>query len=148
MDKILIEGLQVKARVGVTAVERRKPQAVFIDLELEADLAGAARRDAVEETVDYAAVVREVKALVKERSFRLVEAMAQATAESVSSRFRPDQVRVRIRKFSVPGTASVGVEITRGRSRTTSGFPRTGLRSPETLGSSRSRKPSEPVLQP
>jgi len=76
----------------------------------------------------------EVKALLEGRSFRLVETMAEGAAQKVLKRFRLAEVQVRIRKFSVPGARSVGVEITRGRSRTTWGSPRTGPRSPESPG--------------
>ena len=127
-DSVLIEGLLCRVHVGVPESERRRRQRVLIDLELGLDLKKAGQRDRVEDTVDYAAVAREVKRLVESRSFKLVETMAEAVAQAVRGRFELKQVRVRIRKFSVPGAASVGVEITRGRSRTTWGFPRGGPR--------------------
>ena len=115
MDKVLIEMLLCWAHVGVPEAERRRRQKVLIDLELGLDLKKAGRTDRVEATVDYAAVAREVKRLAEGRSFRLVEAMAESVAQAVRRRFRVKQVRVRIRKFSVPGVGSVGVEITRGK---------------------------------
>ncbi|MBI3616467.1 MAG: dihydroneopterin aldolase [Candidatus Omnitrophica bacterium] len=123
MDSILIEGLRCRAHVGVPIKERRRLQEVRIDLRMGLDLKPAGRADRVEKTLDYAAVAREVKEIVRSRSFRLVEAMAEAVAGKVLEKFKPASVRVRIRKFSVPGTDSVGVKITRGRSRTTSSRP-------------------------
>ena len=134
MDTIHIEGLQGLARVGVPLEERRHPQKILIDLEMGMDLAAAGRSDAVERTIDYARVVEEICRLLKGRSFRLVEALAHQMARRLITRFGPDQVVVRVKKFSVPGTKSVGVEIKRGeipkvgRSRTTSKSPRTSLR--------------------
>ena len=116
-DKVLIQGLQCRAHVGVPERERRRRQKVLVDLELRLDLKSAGRTDRVDATVDYAAVAREVKHLVEGRSFRLVEAMAEQVAQTVKGCFKVKRVRVRIRKFSVPGTASVGVEITRGQAR-------------------------------
>ena len=113
-DRILIEGLLCSVHVGVPESERRKRQKVLVDLEIGSDLRKAGRTDRVEATVDYAAVARDVKRLVEIRSFRLVEAMAAAVAQAVKNHSQVKQVRVRIRKFSVAGTASVGVEITRG----------------------------------
>ena len=103
--------------MGVPESERRKRQKVLVDLEIGLDLRKAGRTDRVEATVDYAAVAREVKRLVEIRSFRLVEAMAEQVAQAVKNHSKVKEVRVRIRKFSVPGTASVGVEITRGQAR-------------------------------
>ena len=117
LDSIRIKGLRCRAHVGVPLQERRRLQEVRIDLELGLDLKAAGRADRVEKTLDYAAVAQEVKGIVRVRSFRLVEAMAEAIAGRVLEKFRPAFVRVRIRKFSVPGADSVGVQITRGRSR-------------------------------
>ena len=122
------------ARVGVPPEERQHPQKIEIDLVLERDLTAAGRTDRFTETIDYAAVVEEIRRLVACGTFRLVEALAHQVAQRLITRFGPDQVVVRIKKFSVPGTKSVGVEIKRGeipkvgRSRTTSKSPRTSLR--------------------
>ena len=110
-----MEGLVCQIRVGVSAEERAKPQKILIDLDLGLDLSRAGRNDRVQETVDYAAVAQEVKQWVEERSFSLVEAVAESAAEIILTRFSVERVTVRVRKFSVPGTSSVGVEITRGK---------------------------------
>ena len=117
MDKILIKGLACRARVGVPEWERRKRQKILIDLELHLDLRKAGRSDRVEHTVDYAAVAREVKKLVEGRPFVLAEAIAESAAGLVMKRFRIKEVTLRVRKFSVPGTCSVGVVVTRGKPR-------------------------------
>ena len=115
MDRILIKGLVCRATVGVPEWERRKRQKILIDLELGLDLKKAGRSDRVEQSVDYAAVAREVKKLAESRPFMLVEAMAESAAGLLLKRFRVRTATVRVRKFSVPGTASVGVEIQRGQ---------------------------------
>ncbi len=115
MDKVRIKGLVCRAHVGVPEAERRKRQKILIDLELELDLKKAGRSDRVEYPVDYAAVAREVKEWVEGRPFVLVEAIAESAAGRVLGRFKVKQAMVRVRKFSVPGTCSVGVEITRSK---------------------------------
>ncbi len=117
MDKILIKALQCMAHVGVPEAERRRKQKILLDLELELDLKAAGRQDRVEVTLDYAAVAAEVQKIAGQKSFRLVEALAEQTAAIILKKFKPDSVKVRVRKFSVPGTRSVGVEIIRGKSR-------------------------------
>ncbi len=115
MDKVRIKGLVCRAHVGVPAAERKKRQKILLDIELGLDLRRAGRSDRVEETVDYAAVAREVKELAEGGPFKLAETIAEAAAERVLALFKVDQVTVRVRKFSVPGTTSVGVEITRSK---------------------------------
>ena len=124
MDKVLIEGLRCKARVGVLDWERERRQPIELDLELGLDLKPAGQRDQVEKTIDYAAVAAEVKRLVERGSFRLAEAVAEQTAQLLLKNFKADWVRVWVRKFSVPGTKSVGAEVTRGRWRRSSRSPR------------------------
>ena len=50
-------------------------------------------------------------------AFRLVEAVAESAAQHVLARFPVKRVRIRARKFSVPGSESVGVEIVRPSAR-------------------------------
>ena len=115
MDWIQIEGLRVQAHVGVPLQERRQRQRLLIDLSLGMNLRSAGQQDEVQRTIDYAAVALAVKQLVKKESFCLVEAIAEQLAELILKQFHPDLVRIRIRKFSVPGAESVGVVLTRKR---------------------------------
>ena len=62
MDRILLEGVRCRARVGVPDRERRTPQRIDLDLALELDLRAAARTDDVRRTADYWAVERHVRA--------------------------------------------------------------------------------------
>lgn len=112
-DRVLIEGLVCQVRVGVPETERRTPQKLLLDLELALDLRKAGRFDNMADTIDYSAVSREVKALAESKPYILVEAVAESAAGLVLEKFRVAQVLVRVRKFSVPGTESVGVEIVR-----------------------------------
>ncbi len=113
MDYIHIEKLECRAHVGVPFAERRKRQTIHLDIALGCDLKKAGKRDDVRATVDYAAVAASVKKFVESGSFCLVEAIAEKVAELILARFALKEVRVRVRKFSVPGTAGVGVEILR-----------------------------------
>ena len=155
MDRILIEGLRLQACVGVTAEERGRPQPIEVELELWKDLKAAGRLDRMEETVDYAAAAREAKAFVEGGSFRLVERIAEGLAELLLERFGVQEARVRVRKFSLPGARSVGVEINRdletrsgaasssrshGKSRTRSRSPKAAPQSRETALSGRDRR--------
>ncbi|MCM8811605.1 MAG: dihydroneopterin aldolase [Candidatus Omnitrophica bacterium] len=130
MDSVLIEALACFARVGVPAWERRRKQKILVDAELFLDLRKAGRSDRFQETVDYSAVAALIRETAEAKPFRLVEAIAQEAAEKILRRFKVKRVSVRIRKFSVPRTRSVGVSVTRsaGKRRSSSGFPRTGPR--------------------
>lgn len=118
MDRVLIEALQCEARVGVTEQERSRPQRVLVDVELELPLKEAGLHDRMDKTLDYQAVAEVVKAEIEGGTFRLVEALAERAAARLIQQFGPRQVRIRVRKFSLPDAHAVAVEIVRKRART------------------------------
>ena len=62
MDTIHIKGLRLFAYHGVNPEEKRDGQTFVLDLRLGADLSRARRSDRLEDTVNYAAVVKAVRA--------------------------------------------------------------------------------------
>lgn len=118
-DRIRLEGLRCRCRVGVPAWERAKRQAVELDLELELDLGPAARTDDVRRTADYWAVERAVRASVEAGSFRLLERLADAAlraALAADRRIRAVRVRAAKRPAVMPKTRRVVVDLRRARS--------------------------------
>lgn len=113
LDWILIEELECRAHVGVPDEERKRRQKLLVDLELGLDLRKAGKNDRVEDTVDYASAARAVRRFIEDGSFQLVEAVAEGAAALLLERFPIKEARVRVRKFSVPGTRSVGVSVSR-----------------------------------
>ena len=72
MDTIHIKGLRLFAYHGVNPEEKRDGQTFVLDLRLGADLSQARRSDRLEDTVNYAAVVKAVRAAFTARSFDLI----------------------------------------------------------------------------
>lgn len=115
-DRILIEGLQVEALVGVYDHERAAPQPLLFDLELSCDNRVPAASDAVADTVDYAAVCEAVRRFASAQRPQLLETLAEGLAGELLRGFAVAMVRVRIRKpvaAKALGATSVGVEIER-----------------------------------
>jgi dihydroneopterin aldolase len=116
--RIRIEDLRVRTTIGVHEPERRAKQEVLLTLELEADLAAAARSDALADAVDYEEVSNAVAALAAASSFRLVEALAGAAADLVLARFpRVAAVTVTAAKPVALAPARVSVTLRRARGR-------------------------------
>lgn len=61
MDRIFISGLRVNAIIGCYPAERERRQGVTIDVELETDLAEAARSDELADTVNYAEIEERIQ---------------------------------------------------------------------------------------
>ena len=98
LDRLSIRDLRVRARVGVTAGERRLPQEVLVTLTLAADLAKACRSDRLRDTIDYKAIKKAVLAECEAKSYRLIERLAQRIAELALRDPRVERVEVTIQK--------------------------------------------------
>jgi dihydroneopterin aldolase len=119
VGRILVPGLPVRARVGVTEAERSAEQDLDIHLELTLDLRSAGERDDLAHTIDYDAVCARVAAVVASREFRLIESVAEACARDLLAAFpRVDEARIQVRKpgaLRARGVAYAAVEVTRRR---------------------------------
>ncbi len=113
MDKIVIKDLEVDALIGVTDSERAQPQRLLITVELERDLTEAGRRDAEASTTRYDIVADLVRKMVTERPRKLVEAVAHEIAEAILARQLADAVTVEVKKFSIPRSRYVSIQIRR-----------------------------------
>jgi dihydroneopterin aldolase len=116
LDIIYIRDLRVDAVIGIYEWERRIHQTLRFELELGADVARAAAKDAIEDTVNYKAVAKRVIALAQESRYRLVETLAERIAEVLMDEFGLGWLRLSLGKpLAVRGAQEVGVVIERGR---------------------------------
>jgi dihydroneopterin aldolase len=113
-----LEGLRVDCVVGIYESERRMPQTVIVDIELDYDFAAAAASDAIADTIDYDDVARAVTELAQRRAFHLIETMAEEAAAMLMARLPLlRRVRLDIRKpAAVPAAACARVRVERARS--------------------------------
>ncbi len=112
-DHITIEDLEVRFHVGVPDGERTEPQRLLITIELTHDLEASGTADSLAKTIDYFAVCQAVKALGQTRSWKLIEALADDICMLVLDQFTPSVVRVVVKKFILPDTRWVSVEMIR-----------------------------------
>jgi dihydroneopterin aldolase len=118
MDKVLVSGARLRARIGVTAEERASDQELVVDAELETDTREAARTDDLRHSIDYAAVHAVMAETAAARPRALVETLAQDLADALLGRFPAGAVRVLVRKpgaLRAQGADWAGVEIRRRR---------------------------------
>ena len=79
MSRLFLTGIRAEGRHGARPNEKDAPQPFVVDLDLEVDVSG----DTIEATADYRAITEAVRGVVQERSFDLIEIMAQAIADEV-----------------------------------------------------------------
>jgi len=108
---IRIDGLQVDAHVGVPDTEIAKPQRLLLDLKIVPLRAFSEMNDDVAETVDYFAVCEVVRSFVGAGKWRLIETLAADVRALILSRPHVSSARVKVRKFILPYTEQVSVEV-------------------------------------
>ena len=115
LDRILIEGLEVRTVIGIYDWEREIRQTVRLDMEMAWDVSRAGRSDDIADTLDYKAVSKRLIAFIEGSSFGLIEALAEACARIVLDEFNVPWIRMKLSKpGAVRGSENVAVVIERG----------------------------------
>jgi dihydroneopterin aldolase len=115
MMKVFVRDLVLSARIGVYQHEKLATQRVRINLELLCTEHPAINDD-LNNVVNYAELVGQVRAIVDAGHINLVETLADRVAQACLADRRVQVAKIRIEKLDVfSETESVGVEIERAR---------------------------------
>lgn len=117
-DCLHIRGLRAYGHTGFFAAEQELGQWFEVELRLWLDLAGAARDDDLQQSLDYGAVALEVRELVEGARFRTIEALAAAISDRVLAHGEVGEVETTLTKLHppIPGfSGQVAVTLRRRR---------------------------------
>ena len=114
-DAIAIRGIRAHGKHGALEGERDQEQAFDVDIELELDLSVARKSDALADTVDYAGVHERVVAIVRERSYALLERLGDEIVRELLRDARISAARVTIAKPALLDGATPSVTVTAHR---------------------------------
>jgi len=113
-DKIFLQGLEIRCIIGIFDWERKTRQKISIDLEFPADIRRSARRDRIQDAVDYKKIAKRTIQFVSRSRYQLIETLAEKLASALLKEFRLKEISVRISKpGAIRGSKNVGVEIHR-----------------------------------
>lgn len=117
-DRLAVRGLEIFGHHGVFDFERREGQVFVLDLVLGLDTVPAAATDDLALTVDYGALVDDVRACVASDPVDLIETLAQRVADVCLKRDQVEWVEVTVHKPQAPIQATfsdVALTITRSK---------------------------------
>ncbi|MCI2804277.1 dihydroneopterin aldolase [Staphylococcus pettenkoferi] len=116
-DTIFLKGLEFYAYHGALDAENEIGQPFLVDVRLKVDLKAAGESDSVEDTVNYAEVYEDVKAIMEGPPVNLIEHLAERIAKRINSHYnRVMETTISITKPNppIPGHyQGVGIEIVR-----------------------------------
>lgn len=117
VDFIFLEGLKTRCVIGIFDWERKIKQTIWIDLQFPTDAGRSARRDRIEDAVNYKNIAKLILREVPKTRFRLIESLAVFIADRCLKEFGLGEITVRISKpGAIRGARNVGTQITRRRS--------------------------------
>lgn len=96
--RISIENLRLRTIIGVNDWERSAKQDVVINLELDLDGQTATGRDAIDETLDYKRLTKNVIDAVEQSTFFLLEKLCDHILQLAMEDSRVRAARVRVDK--------------------------------------------------
>lgn len=119
MDKILIRGLNLFAYHGVNPEEKENGQNFILDIDLNVDMSAACASDCVDDTVNYAKVVKTVRRVFTAEKYDLIEKCADVVAKAILDEYPSVfSVDVLLKKPHAPVSAEfdyMGVQVHRER---------------------------------
>lgn len=117
-SSIVVKGIQLSARCGVTETERQHPQPILVDLIFRCPNQSAFQSDRLSDTVDYSAISQRIRDIGEAQAFSLIETMAETICQSLLHEFPITRLKIWIRKIRPPLNnikGSVGVQLIRSR---------------------------------
>ncbi len=102
MDSIILKGIRFHGHHGVPKAERQVGGHYEIDTTLSCSLVNAGKTDALEDTIDYAGVVDLIVDIGTQRSFQLIEALAETIASEILKQFPVQTVHLTVKKLHPP----------------------------------------------
>lgn len=115
MDIIFLSEVKIQTKLGVPEWERMVPQTIVLDIEIAMPNSASCNTDEIGDTIDYGLVVSCLRDTLNDKSFKLVEALAEHLCQIIITEFKAPWVKIKVAKPGIlPGVKSLGVVIERG----------------------------------
>ena len=114
MDIIFLSEVKVQTKLGVPEWERMVAQTIILDIEIAMPSSSSCLTDDIADTIDYGVVVNRIRQVLSERSFKLVEALAEHVCQLIFREFKAPWVKIKVAKPGIlPGLKALGVILER-----------------------------------
>lgn len=80
---IKIKNLKLKTIIGIHDFEQHAIREIIINARIETDKIDSLYSDKIEDTIDYATLTEQIKLVVKNHQFKLIESLAQNIIDEI-----------------------------------------------------------------
>jgi len=116
MATIKITNLKLRTIIGIHDWERKHKQDIVINVTIQFDAAKACKSDAIEDTVDYKAITKQIIKDVEASDFFLLEKLAKLILNIAMNNPSVHEAAVRVDKpFALRFADSVSIELNQKR---------------------------------
>lgn len=113
-NKIFIHNLTISTVIGVPDWERAIKQNLYLDIEITLNDSAIFDKDNLEQTIDYAAVVKIIQDISLNHSFKLLESFGESIINKLNNIFSFKSIYLKIAKNRIlPDAEFVGVILER-----------------------------------
>ena len=111
----MIKEAEFYCSLGITAEERAHKQKILVDITLFCDTKEAAATDAIEKTVNYSSVYKQIQELLESKPYNLIETVAEQISKLISSYFEIKRTIICVKKpQAIKKAVYAAIEVDRG----------------------------------
>ena len=101
MFEIEIKNLKAKARIGISAQERKKFQPLFVTLRFKYHIIKKNQLDNLQNLKDYTAIVKFLKLFIAKSHFKSLERLVSECSYEIEKKFKIKKVFISVSKIGV-----------------------------------------------
>jgi len=112
MQKIILNEISTNIRIGITESERAKRQKLVISIEIVPIVNYTEIKDNIYNTINYSMIRQDVKTLLRNSKFNLIETVAAEIAKHIKNHYQIKSVTITIKKFPYKDTKYIAYSLT------------------------------------
>ena len=101
MFEVEIKNLKTKARIGISAQERKKFQTLLITVRFKYSINNKKKLDSIEHLKDYSSIIKFIRLFIQSSKYKSLERLTSECASIIENKYGIKKVFVSINKVDV-----------------------------------------------
>ena len=101
MFEVEIKNLKVKARIGISAKERKKFQKLLATVRFKYSIINKKKLDSIEHLKDYSSIIKFLKLFIEKSEFKSLERLVCECSSTLEKKYKIKKIFISINKVEV-----------------------------------------------